>query len=487
MSDPYLISYCSEKFVHHVDIVDDMYGAIRFAGLPAVVVSHSLVSRLTRLRQLGTVFLVRTDVHHTRFVHSVQVSMLCHRAATVCGVSEDARVCIALAGMLHDVGHGPFSHFFDDIIVASLKSLCGLDMKTHEERSVIMTERILRDCGVDDETLIAAVQGLISGEASDWHCHKESLMRECALLGWIVCDRKHGNDLDRLSYLLLDSRYPLVPHPPVDTAWLLRTIANMKVVGHNDKDTAMFHNDARMGIVALQSFRTTMHTSLYKSATITATEAALHDCLVLWMRSGMGLELIGKTKGNLVDIMASIDDSIIYQIADGSEVERFIGKYSASPKRTAGPDAVMDAFHAYSIAFEILERRRKTSKHAELLPLPTVCGAAEYLRLEFKHWWYTYVEDQYIQKDGEVVSFPMGSTELSAGASDVGNSRYHVSVWKSLSTAVRAQVKSSCAPMWHESTGVIVPEPLPGSQCFDIVRVVRRPLGVKRGLHGYDA
>ena len=113
---------------------DPIHGYIRFAsggGVPADVVSereiidHPWVQRLRQIRQLQTAWWVYPTAEHTRFQHVLGAMHLASRAvrALYCGLRE---VCpdlpgigyvetlLRMAGLLHDVGHGPFGHFFDE-------------------------------------------------------------------------------------------------------------------------------------------------------------------------------------------------------------------------------------------------------------------------------------------------------------------------------------------------------------------------------------
>src|SRR5581483_3057915 len=125
--------FASESLSH-----DPVHGYIAFTanrGLPAGEVSeqqlidHPWLQRLRQIHQLQTAWLVFPAAEHTRFQHVLGVMHLGSRAA---GALYDslAKACdmvpsrpyveslLRLAGLLHDVGHGPFGHFFDDEFLA---------------------------------------------------------------------------------------------------------------------------------------------------------------------------------------------------------------------------------------------------------------------------------------------------------------------------------------------------------------------------------
>lgn len=76
--------------------------------------------RLGRIKQLGTTHLIYRSATHTRFEHSLGTARLARRLVETIAAQQPNLettktdvLCISLAGLLHDVGHGPFSHIFE--------------------------------------------------------------------------------------------------------------------------------------------------------------------------------------------------------------------------------------------------------------------------------------------------------------------------------------------------------------------------------------
>ena len=101
-------------------IFDRLHGDIKLSPLAGVVISTPEFHRLDGIRQLGGCGYVYPSATHTRREHSIGVA---HIATLVARrlqaqrpdlVDEDDILCIQLAGLLHDLGHGPFSHTFED-------------------------------------------------------------------------------------------------------------------------------------------------------------------------------------------------------------------------------------------------------------------------------------------------------------------------------------------------------------------------------------
>ena len=105
------------------------------------VLQHPYVQRLTRIRQLGLSYLVYPGAMHSRFLHSLGAMHLMHEAITSLRtkgvpITEEEETSAMIAILLHDVGHGPFSHVLEHTIV---------DGVSHEDISLLMMERINND------------------------------------------------------------------------------------------------------------------------------------------------------------------------------------------------------------------------------------------------------------------------------------------------------------------------------------------------------
>jgi len=129
-------SYCGE-------IKDPVHGYVYITEEETAIIDSYAVQRLRRLRQLAGAEYVYPGANHTRFEHSVGVMYL---AGRVTGnpnmaeiVDEEEAEMIRLAALLHDVGHGPFSHVFEELLDSELG-------KTHEDMTVwIVKESSLKD------------------------------------------------------------------------------------------------------------------------------------------------------------------------------------------------------------------------------------------------------------------------------------------------------------------------------------------------------
>ncbi|MFW5977902.1 MAG: HD domain-containing protein, partial [Halohasta sp.] len=91
-------------------IKDSVHDHIEIEGVAEALLDTPTVQRLRHIKQLGTVQLVYPSANHTRFEHSLGVYHLANRALGQLGIEGRQAERIRAAALLHDVGHGPFSH-----------------------------------------------------------------------------------------------------------------------------------------------------------------------------------------------------------------------------------------------------------------------------------------------------------------------------------------------------------------------------------------
>jgi len=118
---------------------DPIYGFITVKSeLVKSIIEHPYFQRLRRIRQLGMTHLVYSGAHHTRFHHALGAMHLMTQAIEVLrskghSISDEEAEASEIAVMLHDIGHGPFSHALEDAIVPEVK---------HEELSELFMSRL---------------------------------------------------------------------------------------------------------------------------------------------------------------------------------------------------------------------------------------------------------------------------------------------------------------------------------------------------------
>lgn len=170
------------------------------------VLQHPYVQRLGRIRQLGLSYYVYPGAQHSRFSHSVGamhlmqegMSMLLQKGVDITNEENEAA---QIAILLHDVGHGPFSHVLEHTLVHGI---------THEEISLLMMEQIDRDLATNDEPHPLGVAIDIFRNEYPKHFFHQLLSSQL--------------DVDRMDYLCRDSFFCGVQEGRVASERLLKML-----------------------------------------------------------------------------------------------------------------------------------------------------------------------------------------------------------------------------------------------------------------------
>lgn len=97
-------------------IKDEIHGTVSFDDLEARIIDSGPFQRLRRIRQMSVTNLVYPGANHTRFEHSIGTAHLSSQIARKVGLGEDDARKVKLYGLLHDIGHTPFSHEGEDVL-----------------------------------------------------------------------------------------------------------------------------------------------------------------------------------------------------------------------------------------------------------------------------------------------------------------------------------------------------------------------------------
>ena len=97
-------------------INDAIHGDFSIDGGREELLATPEMNKLSHIKQLGLAHLVFPGAHHTRFEHSLGVSHVGGLMSESMGLSDTDKEIVQVAGMLHDVGHGPYSHTLEHIL-----------------------------------------------------------------------------------------------------------------------------------------------------------------------------------------------------------------------------------------------------------------------------------------------------------------------------------------------------------------------------------
>ena len=104
----------------HLDIIDPIHDFVRVYDNELKIIYTPIFQRLRRIRQLSGAHLIYPGAQHTRFEHSLGVMHIASMAGHALGekgiISIDYIQNLRFAGLLHDIGHGPFSHLFEELL-----------------------------------------------------------------------------------------------------------------------------------------------------------------------------------------------------------------------------------------------------------------------------------------------------------------------------------------------------------------------------------
>src|ERR671927_1704369 len=103
------------------EIADPIHKYIRFSQVEKEVIDSVVFQRLRRIRQLAGAHLVYPSAQHSRFEHSIGTMHIAGYAGETLFnkgyfADEDKVQKLRLAALLHDIGHGPFSHLFEEVL-----------------------------------------------------------------------------------------------------------------------------------------------------------------------------------------------------------------------------------------------------------------------------------------------------------------------------------------------------------------------------------
>jgi HD superfamily phosphohydrolase len=182
-----------------ITVKDTVHDHIEIDGVAADLVDTPAVQRLRHVKQLGTVQLVYPSANHTRFEHSLGVYHLASRALDHLGIGGKRADRIEAAAMLHDVGHGPFSH--------NLESLTHRRTgKYHDDVDELLATGAVGDVLRDHDLDPDRIAGIVAGEG--------------AYAGLVSGEL----DVDRMDYLVRDAYHTGVPYGTIDTERFVREL-----------------------------------------------------------------------------------------------------------------------------------------------------------------------------------------------------------------------------------------------------------------------
>lgn len=248
-----------------ITVRDPIHGMITLTPEEWQAVDTPVFQRLRQIRQLAMTHLVYPGATHSRFDHSLGVCHVAGRLAEQLGVERHSNEwkLLRFAALLHDIGHGPFSHVSEGVLAERSAVKGG-----HEEISAFLLR--------NDESLLEAVGSELAEQAAVLIEHSGPR----SFLGDIVSG---PTDADKLDYLLRDSYFA-----GVDFRYDLDRLIDTATVIDRDRAESFLGFDYRgvWAVEALLLARHHMHRAVYGHKTRLATDVMVTRAISIGIEDG---------------------------------------------------------------------------------------------------------------------------------------------------------------------------------------------------------
>lgn len=276
-----------------IEISDPIHHYIYLTDIEKEIIDTSIFQRLRRIRQLAGAHLTYPSAHHTRFEHSLGTKHLADLASSTLYekgyINKDEIQKFSLAALLHDIGHGPFSHLFEEVISQDI---------SHEE----MGSNIIKHTELND---ILSKYGYSSNEISNLAIGRSNTRFLNEIISGIL-------SVDVMDYLPRDSYFTGAEHARVDSE---RIIKSYEVY----EDSLALDRSALYSLESMLISRYQMFKAVYFHKTVRSAEVML---LYSMKSSYKELGLDKKVKD--IDEYISLTDDIMLNLllsADGRAVK----------------------------------------------------------------------------------------------------------------------------------------------------------------------
>ncbi|KAG7396646.1 hypothetical protein PHYBOEH_001979 [Phytophthora boehmeriae] len=321
------------------EIKDSVHGLMTFEPLCMRIIDTLQFQRLRNLHQLGSANFVYIGATHSRFEHSLGVAYLAENMLESIRthqpwlpITKTDVLCVKIAGLCHDLGHGPFSHVFDGVFLELMKREKLVDQFfkwTHEQGSVDMLDFLLKENQIDvtDYGLteldvvfikelilggpIAGSNGVLRGRPS---CNQRFLYD-------IVNNASSGLDVDKLDYFMRDSLHTGAKMS-CDTDLLIRN-ARVLVDREDIEGKMVLCFPEKLAGQIMQAFRARyeLHQSVYQHKGVRAIDYMICDLLIA---ANDHITIKGKRISEIASCMEAyqhLDDRVLLKIQESEVAE----------------------------------------------------------------------------------------------------------------------------------------------------------------------
>uniref|UniRef100_A0A8C8WDZ3 Deoxynucleoside triphosphate triphosphohydrolase SAMHD1 n=1 Tax=Panthera leo TaxID=9689 RepID=A0A8C8WDZ3_PANLE len=341
-----LHNYIQQLKEIHVDamkvINDPIHGHIELHPLLIRIIDTPQFQRLRYIKQLGGSYYIFPGASHNRFEHSLGVGYLAgclvralREKQPELQISERDVLCVQIAGLCHDLGHGPFSHMFDGRFIP----LARPDVEwTHEQGSVKMFEHLVNSNGLKavmehygliPEEDICFIKEQITGPLES--PIKDSLWpykgrpKEKSFLYEIVANKRNGIDVDKWDYFARDCH-----HLGIQNNFDYQRFIKFARVCEVDDRKRICTRDKEVGnLYDMFHTRTSLHRRAYQHKVGNIIDTMITDA---FLKADPYIEIVG-AEGKKYHISTAIDDMDAFtKLTDNIFLEIL---YSSDPKLDA--------------------------------------------------------------------------------------------------------------------------------------------------------
>ncbi len=254
------------KIIH-----DGIHGSMKVDGIILDLVKTPEFQRLRSIRQLGLAYLVYPGANHSRFEHSLGTWHVARRLSQELELPEDEAMLLQVGALLHDIGHGPFSHTFESIYRHYVK----------EHDHMRLGQDIIRGkIDITDGNGGGEIPSIIEEYGYDFTAEDVADLVLGRSRKPYIGEALHGDvDVDQIDYLIRDAHYTGVAHGIIDLERLLKILT--------------IHGDhlviAEKGIEAVEGMmvaRSLMYSRVYFHHTVKIAEGMLTRALEAAMEEG---------------------------------------------------------------------------------------------------------------------------------------------------------------------------------------------------------
>jgi HD superfamily phosphohydrolase len=283
-------SFCRQTYKTFNDAV---HGHIQLHTLAVKIIDTLEYQRLRDLKQLGGAYTVYPSASHNRFEHSLGVAYLAGkfvrhlaREQPELGITQADILCLEIAGLVHDLGHGILSHLFDMKFIPAVEKGCKWE---HEHASAEMLDHLIDKnnlmphvlaAGLSREVDIHFVKELIygapRGAPENWQWKGRG---EKTFLYEIVCNKRNGIDVDKWDYFARDCRQ-LNMAIPFDSDRLMSFARVCKLPGEREQLQICYPVKEAWHVYQMFQARYSLHKRAYQHKVSRVIESMYMEALV---------------------------------------------------------------------------------------------------------------------------------------------------------------------------------------------------------------